>query len=642
MRQFAASHPGETLIVVTADHETGGMGMASLRHHYNQRLDLLAHQRMSKDAFAEWTSSVIKSGNAPAWEDMKGELARRVGLFGAVAVDEADEEALKALYETTLSHMGGDKKSTLYSSFDRFTDKVYDLMSALTGVGWTTGDHSGAVVPVFAEGEGQQLFAPAQDNVDIPVKIMKAVRALRPMIGLRHLLPLAAAMAVGACTDRHEHISAVYESDGCLVSLTGITKADGSVWMPDDSLAAASPLASPSPLIDAVFADGISRFGMMLASDSSCGGLEADMAVAVGGSLLDPDGAVAMLRRQACQTDFGGWPISEGALLWIPAAWSAFCATSDTVWLREAYGVAQDIIARSLEVGWDSSLGLLRGSMPAWSGEQQLPYPRWADAVRRFESVSLTANVALAEAIAALERMRAVADAGGECPAVGASYVRRRVNSLLWDPSRGRYSAYLYGGRLMDMQAPVTDNIGQAMAMIWGVASEPMVSSVLSRTGYIRGMVPDLYPLMAGMKVEAALTGAPMMQTLWAMAAVMDSREESLLAAIASLCRLHASEPESGASSWLALLVMRVVFGIGLQPATIGFHPSVPQCLGGGLSLNGLRYGDAVVDVAIKGFGNRVARFEIDGVPSVTYNIADSLSGYHKVEILMANNTMTR
>ena len=102
---------------------------------------------------------------------------------------------------------------------------------------------------------------------------------------------------------------------------------------------------------------------MMLASDSSCGGLEADMAVAVGGSLLDPDGAVAMLRRQACQTDFGGWPISEGALLWIQAAWSAFCATSDTVWLREAYGVAQDIIARSLEVGWDSSLGLLRGSM---------------------------------------------------------------------------------------------------------------------------------------------------------------------------------------------------------------------------------------------------------------------------------------
>ena len=77
------------------------------------------------------------------------------------------------------------------------------------------------------------------------------------------------------------------------MSLTGITKADGSVWMPDDSLAAASPLASPSPLIDAVFADGISRFGMMLASDSSCGGLEADMAVAVGGSLLDPDGVAS-------------------------------------------------------------------------------------------------------------------------------------------------------------------------------------------------------------------------------------------------------------------------------------------------------------------------------------------------------------
>ena len=48
-------------------------------------------------------------------------------------------------------------------------------MSALSGIGWTTGDHSGAVVPVFAEGVGQELFAPAQNNIDIPEKIMKAV-----------------------------------------------------------------------------------------------------------------------------------------------------------------------------------------------------------------------------------------------------------------------------------------------------------------------------------------------------------------------------------------------------------------------------------------------------------------------------------
>lgn len=175
VRRFAKEHPGDVLIVVTADHETGGMGMASLKHHYNQRLDLLRHQRMSKDAFAEWTSSIIKSGNAPAWDEMKGELASRVGLFGAVPVDEADEKALMELYQTTLSHMGGEKKATLYSSFDRFTDSVYNLMSAMTGIGWTTGDHSGAMVPVFAEGEGQELFAPAQNNIEIPERIMKAV-----------------------------------------------------------------------------------------------------------------------------------------------------------------------------------------------------------------------------------------------------------------------------------------------------------------------------------------------------------------------------------------------------------------------------------------------------------------------------------
>ena len=175
VRRFAREHPGEVLIVVTADHETGGMGMASTRHHYDQKLDILRYQRMSKDAFAEWTSSIIRSGNAPTWDEMKKGLASRVGLFGAVEVSEADEKALADLYETTLSHMGGEKKATLYSSFDRFTDSVYNLMSALSGIGWTTGDHSGAVVPVFAEGVGQELFAPAQNNIDIPEKIMKAV-----------------------------------------------------------------------------------------------------------------------------------------------------------------------------------------------------------------------------------------------------------------------------------------------------------------------------------------------------------------------------------------------------------------------------------------------------------------------------------
>lgn len=460
------------------------------------------------------------------------------------------------------------------------------------------------------------------------------------MIGLRHLLPLAAVMAVGACTDRHEHINEVYESDGWVVGLTGITEADGRVWMPDDSMVAASALGSPSPLVDAVFADGVSRLATMFSCDSAGGGLEADMAVAMGGALLDPDGAVAMLRSQAGTPDFGGWPLSEGALLWIPAAWSAFCATSDTLWLRESYEVAQGIISRSLEVGWDPSLGLLRGAMPACSDRRPLPYPRWADAVRRFESVSLTANVALVEAIVSLERMRAAAGIGAECPAVGAGYVGRRINSLLWDPSRGRYCAYLYGGRMMDMQAPVVDNLGQALAVICGVASEPMVASVLSRTEYIRATVPDLYPLMAGMRLETAFAGAPMLQALWAMAAAADAREEPLRAAIASLCRLHASDPGCGASSWLALLMLRTVMGVGLQPGAMEFHPSVPQCFGAGIALEGLRYGDAVIDVAIKGSGNRIARFEVDGVPEAVYSIADSVRGRHRVEILMANNAM--
>lgn len=461
------------------------------------------------------------------------------------------------------------------------------------------------------------------------------------MTGIRQLLPLAVVMAVGACADRHEHIGVIYDGEDFAVGLTEIRESDGTIWQPQLPDSGSAVFRSASPLIDAVFADGVKALGAMFACDSGGVGLSADIAVASGGALIDPDGAAAMLRRQAGLADFGGWPLSGGSLYWIPAAWHTFCANGDTIWLREAYEMSRRMLSQTLEVGWDPYLGLLRGQSPAWRAGRPPFYPRWADAGRRFESVTLGGNVALFAAINALERMRGVVAADTECPAVGARYLERRINAMLWDPGKGSYSAYLYGGPLMDMQAPVADNIGQAVAVLSRVATDEMSASLLSRATYVGACVPDLYPLMAGMRAEAAFANAPMLQMLWGAASALCSREDALRAAIASLCRMYASGSESDASAWLALLVMKSIMGIDVGAATMEFHPLVPQCLGGEMSLSGLRYGDAVVDLNIKGFGSRIARFEIDGEPTPEYCIPSSVTGRHRVDIQLANNSMS-
>ena len=48
-------------------------------------------------------------------------------------------------------------------------------LTSLAGAGWTTGDHSGAVVPVFAAGFDADRFTGVMDNTEIPKTIMEII-----------------------------------------------------------------------------------------------------------------------------------------------------------------------------------------------------------------------------------------------------------------------------------------------------------------------------------------------------------------------------------------------------------------------------------------------------------------------------------
>lgn len=45
----------------------------------------------------------------------------------------------------------------------------------MTGLGWTTGGHTGGLVPVYAVGVGAEKFSSFNDNTDIPKIIMEIV-----------------------------------------------------------------------------------------------------------------------------------------------------------------------------------------------------------------------------------------------------------------------------------------------------------------------------------------------------------------------------------------------------------------------------------------------------------------------------------
>ncbi len=141
--EFYTKYPDQTLIVITADHETGGLGLGNASRGYDSDFGLLATQRISKNALTR-----LVEQQANTWE-----RARK--LIGAnIACGFSDDEW--ARIEEDYAKSVGKGVATAVA-----------LLARKAGIGWTTGAHTAAYVPVFAIGAGAELFGGRTDNAAI-------------------------------------------------------------------------------------------------------------------------------------------------------------------------------------------------------------------------------------------------------------------------------------------------------------------------------------------------------------------------------------------------------------------------------------------------------------------------------------------
>lgn len=174
---FYRAHPDETLIVVTADHETGGMSVGNNTTGYAAFVDLSDNQRISKDIFAEMARSIVDgSRECPAWPEMQQFLRENLGLWDAIPLTDEQTDMLHKSFTRTLVDKIDDSQITLYSKAPRFVVDVFKVVNDKMGIGWTTNHHSGNPVPVYAVGVGAESFGRMVDNTEIPALILQATR----------------------------------------------------------------------------------------------------------------------------------------------------------------------------------------------------------------------------------------------------------------------------------------------------------------------------------------------------------------------------------------------------------------------------------------------------------------------------------
>ena len=167
--EFYEQHPDETLIIITADHETGGIVLGT--GEYELHTDLLKYQRQSAEAFSRMLAMQHqKEGKGFTWDFVRGQLEENFGFWKHIDLNEKETAELEQAYKDFCEGVAKDNK-TLYASENIIAATARKIMARKAMVGWVSDGHSNGYVPVFAIGTGAENFDGRIDNTEIPKRI---------------------------------------------------------------------------------------------------------------------------------------------------------------------------------------------------------------------------------------------------------------------------------------------------------------------------------------------------------------------------------------------------------------------------------------------------------------------------------------
>ncbi|MEA3504151.1 MAG: alkaline phosphatase [Bacteroidota bacterium] len=180
--EFYKKHPDETLIIVTADHETGGMSVGYRHTHYESYYARLKNQTISNVQFGRVLDKLTKNGATPSYLQVFALTEKYFGfnIDKDMMLTDKEEKALKKAYRIQfLGEEDTAEKDAMALSYTG--DKPYaavcvQLMNHKAGISFSSNSHTGIPVPVRAKGVGAELFNTYLDNTDITKNIMKIMK----------------------------------------------------------------------------------------------------------------------------------------------------------------------------------------------------------------------------------------------------------------------------------------------------------------------------------------------------------------------------------------------------------------------------------------------------------------------------------
>lgn len=144
-RDFVDRHP-DTLLVITGDHETGGLSLAA-NNQYHWHPEVINGVRLTASTLSEQLHTT---------EQWKAAWLTHTGI-----TLEQDEYARL--------------KDARQAGKDRLADAIKAIINQRSNTGWTSYGHTAVDVPILAYGAGQERFHGFVDNSEIGQRLLEAL-----------------------------------------------------------------------------------------------------------------------------------------------------------------------------------------------------------------------------------------------------------------------------------------------------------------------------------------------------------------------------------------------------------------------------------------------------------------------------------
>lgn len=351
----------------------------------------------------------------------------------------------------------------------------------------------------------------------------------------------------------------------------------------------------------------------------------------------------------------GSWPCSSDRVIWAVAAWKVYLATGDVDWLKKAYQVILKSLESDHHVLYDSRIGLYKGESSFIDWRQQ-SYPLWMQPADIYMSECLGTNVVYSQVF---ETVASMADVLGD-KAVSKEYrkkasdLSKAINDNFWLSDKGYYGSFLYGRNHL-IHSGRSETLGESLAILWGVADSRKSARIMNSMPVSAWGPAIFWPQISSQPDYHNNATWPFVTSYYGMAAAKAGNEKALLHALGSNVRsaaLYATNYENftnstgnpyttrmnshnmlwGLSGFMGLF-HKTFFGIELTKDGITFSPCVPKTLEGVRSIEGFPYRDMLLDIRVKGSGNRIKSFCLDGRSQSKAFVPASLTGSHRVTI---------